>query len=163
MVIDIISYTDEQLAYLSVEQITEVKSAQLKKNALLAKKEKACEAEAFRLQRNGTYRSALYALYCEAMDEEYSKKIAEIREALLFYLRYTSRPEGTGDAEAPYIVNYALSLEERLNIVRTYYYSTYSDAETRFKAFEKDEVAKVYLGELYAPFYSLLLDEYTNP
>ena len=41
MTIDIISYTDEQYAQLSEEQILEVQSAQLKKERLKARLEQA--------------------------------------------------------------------------------------------------------------------------
>lgn len=159
MVIDIISYTEEQLSYLSAEQIMEVKTAQLKKNALLAKQEKICKEEAYRLQRNGMYRSGLYKIFCKSVETEYTKKIEEIRDALLFYLQYTSRPNDEEGQDAPYVVNYALSLEERLNIVRDYYNGAYTAPIERFKAFKADEVAIVYLGEYYAPLYHVYLQE----
>lgn len=159
MVIDIITYTEDQLSYLSAEQIEEVKTAQLKKNALLKKQAQLCQDEAFRLQRNGMYRSSIYSKYCESVETEYAGKIEEVREALLFYLQYTSRPDGTTGQEAPYIVNYALSTSERLNIVRDYYDSAYTDPVKRFEAFLKDEVAKVYLGEFYAPLYHVYKEQ----
>ena len=157
MDIDIISYTEMQLSYLSVEQLEEVRSAQLKKNALIKKQEELCQKEAFRLQKNGTYSSPIYTQYCAKMQTEYVQKIEEVRQALLFYLQYTSRPNGTINQQAPYTVNYALPLQQRLEIVRNYYESAYSDAQAvaRFSAFEKDEVAIVYLGEYYAPLYSI--------
>ena len=157
MVIDVIAYTEEQLSYLTEEQIMEVKTAQLKKNALLKKQAQLCKDEAFRLQRNGVYSSALYSEYCKSIEAEYAGKIEEVRDALLFYLLYTCRPNGAADA--PYFVNYALSTTERLNIVREYYYATYTDPVKRFEAFKKDEVAKVYLSEFYAPLYHVYKDE----
>ncbi len=159
MVIDIISYTEEQLACLSAEQIMEVKTAQMKKNALLQQKEKVLLNEKFRIQKNGMFRSQMYKRFTDQINAEYTAKIEEIREALLFYLQYTSRPEDTEGQDAPYVVNYALSLEQRLDIVRSYYYEAYSDPQERFDAFKNDEVAKVYLGEFYAPLYHVFLEE----
>lgn len=159
MVIDIITYTDEQFAYLSTEQIMEVKTAQLKKNALLKKKTQLCKEEAFRLQRNGMYSTPIYKKYCDSVEAEYAEKIEEIRNALLFYLQYTSRPDDTEEQEAPYIVNYALSTSERLEIVRNYYDSTYTDPVERFNAFVQDEVAKVYLSEFYSPLYHVYKEQ----
>jgi hypothetical protein len=54
---------------------------------------------------------------------------------------------------APYKVDYSLSEGERLLIVKAYYEDTYADEYERFAAFKKDEFAKVYLGELYAPLH----------
>ncbi len=159
MVIDIISYTEEQLACLSAEQIMEVKSAQIKKNALLKQKEQVLEAERFRLQKNGVFRSGLYSKFRDAVDEEYDGKVTEVREALLFYLQYTSRPADGAEQDAPYIVNYALSLDQRLDIVRNYYNTTYTDPKAKFEAFQADTVAKVYLGEFYAPLYHVYMEE----
>lgn len=161
MVIDIISYTETQLSYLSVEQLEEVRTAQLKKNALIKKKEELCEKEAFRLQKNGVYRTPIYTAYCNKMETEYGQKIEEVRQALLFYLQYTSRPNGTLNQQAPYIVNYALPMVQRVEVVRNYYESAYTQAEAvqRFNAFEKDEVAVMYLGEYYASVYSIYREE----
>ena len=158
MVIDIISYTETQLSYLSVEQLEEVRKAQIKKNELLQKKDKLCKEQAFRLQKNGTYVSPLYSKYCVQVENEYQQKIDEIRESLLFYLQYTSRPNGTLDQEAPYVVNYALPMQQRLEAVRGYYEEAYTDpggSIARYYAFKQDQVAIVYLGEYYISVYSI--------
>ena len=164
MVIDIIEYTETQLSYLSVEQLEEVRSAQLKKNALVKKQEELCTKEKFRLLKNGMFMSALYAQYCTRIENEYAQKIEEVRQALLFYLQYTSRPDGTGDQFAPYVVNYALPMEQRLEIVRGYYETQYTDEQSveRFEAFKADEVAIVYLGEYYAAVYSIYKNRAEN-
>lgn len=157
MVIDIISYTETQLSYLSVEQLEEVRTAQIKKNALIKTQEELCKKEAFRLQKNGMYNSPIYEQYCAKIETEYTQKVEDVRQALLFYLQYTSRPNGTINQQAPYTVNYALPLQQRLEIVRTYYETAYTDEQSvaRLTAFEKDEVAIVYLGEYYAPLHSI--------
>lgn len=157
MVIDIISYTDTQLSFLSVEQLEEVRRAQIKKNNLLKEKEEICNEEKYRLQRNGVFIGPLYAKYCAKIETEYTQKIEELREGLLFYLQFTSRPNGTLEQQAPYIVNYALPMQQRLTAVREYYESAYTDERSieRFEAFKADEVAVVYLGEYYISVYSI--------
>ena len=157
MVIDIIDYTETQLSYLSVEQLEEVRSAQLKKNTFLKRQQELCTQEKFRLLKNGTFMSALYAQYCTKIENEYAQKVEEVRQALLFYLQYTSRPDGTGDQFAPYVVNYALPMEQRLDIVRGYYETQYTDEQSieRFEVFKQDKVAIVYLGEYYGSVYSI--------
>lgn len=157
MVIDIISYTDMQLSFLSVEQLEEVRRAQIKKNAYIQEKTKICNEEKYRLQRNGTFVSPLYSKYCAKVESEYAQKIEELREGLLFYLQFTSRPNGTLEQEAPYIVNYALPMQQRLDAVRGYYESAYTDERSieRFEVFQEDKVAVVYLGEYYSAVYSI--------
>ena len=61
------------------------------------------------------------------------------------------------DFEPPYEVDYALSYEERLSVVKSYYEETYTNAQERFDEFRKDTVAPQYLGELYMPLYDYFL------
>ncbi len=157
MEIDIISYTPAQYAALSEEQILEVKGAQLKKNRLQEKLNKDIEKEKYKLMENGTYISPLYNLLKNKLTASYNQEVENIREGLLFYLRYGGKPNDTEASSAPYTVDYSLSDEERLEIVRTYYETAYTDADARFNAFKTDEVAPVYLGELYAPLYDYFL------
>lgn len=157
MEIDIISYTDEQYAALTTEQIQEVKSAQVEKNELDKALEEALEREKLRLSARGLLLSGLWELYSAKLTAEHDEKVNELREALLFYLRFTTQPEDTAAQEAPYVVNYAYTIEERLEIVRKYYETTYTDAAERFAAFKEDEVAPLYLGEEYAALYDYYL------
>ena len=53
----------------------------------------------------------------------------------------------------PYTVDYSLPIVERTRIVRDYYETTYADAGELFSAFCMDEVAPVYLGDLYKALY----------
>jgi hypothetical protein len=149
MVIDIINYTDEQFAALSPEQILEVKTAQTKKNALT--KKLAEEKQEFRrkLVENGTFLSQIWALECARLDAEYEEEVTSIREALLFYLRFSTK----GTTSSKYPVDYSLPMETRFYNVRDYYEATYTDPLERYQAFKADEVAKVYLGEYYAPLH----------
>ncbi len=156
MTIDIISFTDEQFAFLSESQIQEVKNVQAQKDeltrALIEKKRK----EKFRLLKNGVFRSAIYQSVCSTLDDEYATRVERLKEQLLFYLRFSSKIDDEESENSPYTVNYSLTYEERYTIVRSYYLDTYSDGSKRFDAFKADKVAPNYLGEFYATMYDYL-------
>lgn len=150
MEINIISYTAQQLAELSTEQILEVRSAQTKKESLEAKLEKALEDERARLVQNGMLHSDVWALTQEKLRAECEAEIDRIRERLLFYLHYSAQEEhGT-----PYPVDYSLGWEDRCRVVMDYYLAAYIYAEERFEAFKGDAVAKKYIGEYYSIIYN---------
>ena len=152
MTIDIISFTDEQFAQLSEEQILEIENAQLEKNRLTQKLEEEKRTERFRLLKAGVFRSPVWEKICAELDGNYQQEVENIRDGLLFYLRFACRPD-SGDA--PYPVDYSLTYEERLAAVKGYYEQTYPDAKERFAAFAQDQTAKNYLGEFYASLYEL--------
>ncbi len=154
MVIDIISYTDEQFAALSLSKIEEVRSAQLKKNALEAKLAKELETLKRKLIDQGIYHSSILEKKTTELTTACENEVEIIRESLLFYLQFV-RDEGDAgsQSEIPYPVDYSLSEEDRMIAVRSYYETTYTVAAERFNAFKKDEFARSYLGELYAPLY----------
>lgn len=156
MVIDIISYTDEQYAALSKEQLLEIREAQRKKNKLDAALTANLEREKHRLIDNGIFLSEIWGKLQEKLGEEHARAVEEVRESLLFYLRFSSSENGE-TVQSPYIVNYALSIEERFAIVKTYYEENFQTATARYDAFCDDEIAKVYLGELYAPLHDYFL------
>ena len=158
MEIDIISYTDAQYAALSAEQLLEVQSAQLKKNRLDLKLEEEKRKEKHRLLSNGVFLSKVWELYCEKLQAEYDAEVENLRDSLLFYLRFSARPDGSDSDDAPYEVNYSYAMDERLAIVREYYDETYTNGAERFNAFKADTVAVQYLGELYAPLYDYYLE-----
>jgi hypothetical protein len=55
---------------------------------------------------------------------------------------------------APYLVDFSLPMEERLEIVKDFYEDEYgNDYEGLFAAFCLDKVAPQYLGEYYAALY----------
>ncbi|MBQ8309070.1 MAG: hypothetical protein IJX96_04475 [Clostridia bacterium] len=153
MIIDIISYTDAQYAALTEEQLLEVKSAQLKKNKLDLALEEAKLKEKHRLIDNGIFLSKTWALYCEKLQAEHDSEVENLRESLLFYLRFSAKAETEEESGVGYTVDYALSIEERFAIVKQYYEINYTDETERFEAFKADKVAVAYLGELYAPLY----------
>lgn len=156
MVIDIISYTDEQYAALSKEQLLEIREAQSKKNKLDAALVEDLEKEKHRLIDNGIFFSEIWGKVQEKLRAEHARAVEDVRESLLFYLRFSASEDG-GTVQSPYLVNYALSMEERFTIVKTYYEENFQTATARYDAFCDDEVAKVYLGELYAPLHDYFL------
>jgi len=99
--------------------------------------------------KNGVFASGLWDAYCAKLQAQYEREVAFIREALLFYLRFSVKPT----EEAPYEVNYALTETERAAIVKAYYLEEYANAAERFSAFKQDAVAVQYLGEMYAPLW----------
>ncbi len=152
MTIDIISYTDEQYAELSEEQILEVQSAQLKKERLKARLEEDIITQKNELLRQGVFRSDIFALCKDKLQKKYALEVENLRDSLLFYLRFASKATVS---EAGYPVDYALPVPERYIVVRDYYVKTYSDADKRFEAFKNDKVAPVYLNETYSTLYAL--------
>ena len=159
MMIDIISYTREQFALLTDEQIMQIKEAQMKKNALDRKLEEDMLKEKYRLIERGIYLSGIWENYCEKLRAVHAQEVELLRDALLFYLQFSVKPEA-GDVEtAPYTVDYSLEMADRYFIVRDYYLSAYTEASARMEAFKQDQVARQYLGELYATLYDYLLEE----
>ena len=155
MIMDIIGYTAEQLATLSDEQILKVQEAQLKKDRLTENLTRALQKEKDKLIDNGTFTSGLFECLQTELSEKCEREIDMIRQGLLFYLHYSLK---TDIGSAPYIVDYSLTDAERVNVVKEYYETKYSNGKERFDAFVGDSIAKVYLGELYAPLYHYFLD-----
>ena len=156
MNIDIITYSDEQYAAMTQEQLKEVRQAQEEKDDLKLKLEETLQKERDALVKKGIFNSNLYEMIKEKAQKEFEDKVAFIRECLVFYLRYSADPDGSG-LDAPYEVNYALSYEARFNVVRSYYETEYTDGKERFEAFKLDRFALKYLGELYLPLYDYFL------
>ena len=149
MEIDIISYTDKQFASMTTEQILEVRKAQEKKNKLEKKLAQSLqEAEKWHIEK-GTYHSTPYQKSVEKLQAECEREVENVREALLFFLRYAS----VSNANVGYVVDYSLTYLEREIIVRDYYLATYTNATERFETFKADKVALQYLGERYASLY----------
>ena len=151
MVIDIITFSDAQFASLTADQVEEVRNAQLKKNKLTESLEKNKRAEKYKLVERGIFRSGIYETVCQELQTRYEKEVETIREGLLFYLRFTTKPEGADGA--PYKVDYSLTYEQRYEVVKDYYDGAFSSAAERFEEFKAVEIAVDYLGEYYAAFY----------
>ena len=153
MVIDIINYTPAQYAEMTTEQIMEVREAQEKKNKLEKQLAQALfKAEKEHIER-GTYHSTVYQKRVENLQAEHELAVENLREALVFYLQYGSRPTQSANI---YPIDFSLSYTERETMVREYYFDTYSDPIERFEAYKADRVALQYLGERYAPLYDYL-------
>ena len=152
MVIDIINLTAKQYAALSAEQLDKVRSAQLKKESYKAELAEAKRKKKYELVRAGAFRSCVYEKLCAALTAAYDDKVAAVRQGLLFYLNYAAKPESGGGTSAEY-ADYSLSAEERVQAVKNYYQTKYSNASERFETFKKDETAPTYLGEYYSAVY----------
>ena len=107
MEIDIISFTDEQFAALTEEQLLEVENVQMKKNRLTEDLEEEKRKEKFRLLKAGVFRSGIWTGICDSLDASYEREVEWLRDGLLFYLRFASKPPE--ETSAPYEVDYSLS------------------------------------------------------
>ena len=161
MKIDIITYTDEQYAAMTQEQIKEVRDAQTEKDELKLKMEEELQRERDKLVKKGIFNSNLYQLMKDKLEKEFEDRVAFIRDCLTFFLRYSSHPNDSG-LDAPYEVNYAQSYTARFNVLKAYYTTEFEDSAEAFEAFKLDKFALNYLGELYAPLYDYLLDFVPN-
>ena len=157
MKIDIITYTDAQYAVLTEEQLLEIKSAQLKKDRLDARREEALLKEKLRLIDNGTYLSAIWELQAQKLRDKHALEVAGIRESLLFYLKFSSKVDVEEHEGLPYVPKYALAESDRYNQVKDAYFTKFSDPNERFEAFKADKVAPKYLGEGYSILYDYIL------
>ena len=155
MKIDIVTYTDEQYAAMTQEQLKEVRDAQTEKDELRVKLDEELEREKNKLVKKGIYNSNLYQLMKDKLEKEFEDRVAFIRDCLLFFLRYSSHPNDSG-LDAPYEVNYAQSYEARFNVLKNHYTTEYEDPMEAFEAFKLDKFALNYLGELHAALYDYL-------
>lgn len=155
MTIDIINYTEEQFAALSTEKIEEIRNAQLKKNKLTAALEARLKKEKQALIDKGAYPSDVWKKIENKLRAAYASDVQILREGLLFFLHYVAEDGNKGEAgsSVPYTVDYSLSEEDRMLIVKAYYEDTYDDPLERYKAFKADTFVKSYIGELYLPLH----------
>ena len=150
MTIDIINYTQEQFSQLNNEQIQEIKRVQTVKDRLLRKLSDKKVSEKYRLSKAGIFRSSIWELLCEKLQQEYDAEVAVLRDGLLFYLQYSKQSDNIG---VGYTVDYSLSVADRVVLVKDYYLRTYEDANERFQKFKLDGVAPSYLCESYSSLY----------
>ena len=155
MEIDIIDYTEDRLATLNKKRFSRVLNAQLRKNRLLRNLEKELNKERDRLIANGTFVSDLFALTEEKLYKACEEEIEVIKAELEAYLQETAPEDSAGGS--PYIVDYNLPPNARIQTVKSYYLNTYVDAKERFYVFQEDKVAVDYLGEYYASVYDFFL------
>lgn len=154
MIIDIISYNERQYMSLTNDQLSRVQSAQRKKNRLAAALAENLKKKKMQLVENGTYLSGMWTSVQEKLTKEYEQEVEALREQLLFYLQFSTNTE---ESTAPYALDYSLTSEERMYVVKDYYMSTYSNGKERFEAYKADTIAPNYLGEFYASLYDYFL------
>ena len=157
MDIYIIDYTDQQFSELTEEQLLKVKDAQLKMERLNTELSEKLEKERYSLIQKGIYNSSIWNVVQTVLSNACDREVQLLRDSLLFYLRFSGKQEGDAE-QAGYLLDYALTMEERFDVVQIYYEETYEDATERFEAFKEDKVARRYLGEYYAPLYDYFLE-----
>ena len=160
MEIDVIDYNERQLAALSAGQIQQVITAQKKKRALEAAMQKKLSEKRVELIENGMLHSDLWEKAKERIADEYNEDLKELREGLLLYLHYSVKPTDAEMVSAPYRLDYSLSETERYLQVKEYYDTAYTDDWARFEAFQNDQYAVIYLGEMYYTLYEVYRYEY---
>ena len=157
MKIDIVDFSESQFAVMSMEKLREIRSAQVKKDRMTAELEKRIEEERKKLIDKGVYPSDVLEKIRAELTAEYDREITILREGLIFFLHYAEdEREGYAD-DVPYLVDFSLSEEQRMFIVKEYYEKTYEDGVVRYDAFKKDTFVRTYLGELYPPLHDYFL------
>ncbi len=159
MTIDIIDLTDPKYTDLSPVQLSMVRTAQAKKNKLLAAAKEEKDEMFQILISNHFARSTSYDMYCKQVDSKAETEIEVVREDLVLQLAYESLGS-EGDENGPYRYpqnpNYNLSYSERFLVVRNYYMEATDDPAARLQAYSMDTLARSYLGEFYQTLYDLL-------
>lgn len=159
MTIDIIDLTLPQYSSLNAVQLSMVRSAQTKKNKIMAEANDKRTQLLFMAIGNNTARSTAYQAEADAITAKAAADVEVVLEDLKLQLAYESA--GTeGNDKGPYRYpqnpNYNLSASERFLAVRTYYMNVTSDPEARLQAYAMDTLARSYLGEYYQTLYDLL-------
>ena len=159
MEIDIVDLTAEEYQNLNAVQISMVRVAQAKKNALLKAAEEKKKAVLRKLVFNRFEYSTLYPAETERIDAEAQEEIRVLQDDLKHQLAYEQLLQ-TGNENGLYSYpenpNYYLPYNERFLIVRNYYMNRTSDPNARLAAFQGDTLAREYLGEYYATLHDLL-------
>ncbi len=153
MIIDIVNYTEKQLSSMKKENVRKIREAQLRKNKLLAALQEQILAEKQRLIDRGTFPSNIWEKKKADLIAACEGEIAELKDALEFYLQYVGSIGQMVPDDVPYNVDFSLSLEDRMAQVRAYYEVSFLNGQARLNAYAADTFAQTYLGELYEPLY----------
>lgn len=145
MKIDVINYTEIQLAQLTEAQLLDVKSAQIKKNRLLRELAEKLQQEKRRLINNGMFLSYIWDWTKAYWTGVFEEEIGWVRDGLLFQLQYTP----IDFTDVPYELDFSLSLADRREVVERYYMNAYSTYTERVYELRKDGAAAHYLCEGY--------------
>ena len=126
--------------------------------------EKNCRKEKYRAAENRTLRSTVLDAALAELKDTYDKLVLKIQSELdesleaLYAENYpVGQPgEGINPDDAPYEVDYSLPSRDRYVAVKNYYMA-YDDMAQALLDFQKDEIAKDYLGTYYDYLLQLLL------
>ena len=154
MIIDVLEYTDEAFDALKKKDQLKIKEAQLKKNTMERALAKKISDEKARLLKNGTFLSSAFDAFCARLQAEYQDELEYLRDALTYDLLY--KEKNKDELSAPYVIDFTLSEQKRMEIVKAYYMQAYENASERLAAYQKDAVAKEYLDDFYNALYDAL-------
>ena len=126
--------------------------------------EEDCRLAGYRAAENRTWRSSILEQTLQRLKTEYDALVLKIQEELdesLQALYAENFPggipgEGIDPDDAPYEVDYSLSSRDRYVTVKNYYLA-YDDMAQALFDYQKDYIAKDYLGTYYDYLLQLLL------
>ncbi len=160
MEFDIIDLSEEELDMLSTIQLKLLRTAQQTKNEMTVKLNEELVTFYNLCKTNNVYLASIYTDKKAALEEEYDREVAILKEQLIFNMSL-SEPTNDGETgssgsdDSAYLVDYELSYLERYIAVRDYYL-TIEDADQRMALYAADETAKSYLGSYYNSLYNYL-------
>ena len=159
MTIDIVDLTDPEYSDLNAVQMAMVRTAQVKKNEILAKADEEKAEISQRLVANNFARSYVQVMANARITTAANAQIQALKEDLDYQLAYEAL-ESEGNENGPYRYpenpNYNLMPSQRFLVVREYYMSVTDDPDARLQAYTVDTLARSYLGEYYITLYDLL-------
>ena len=159
MTIDIVDLTDPEYSDLNAVQMAMVRTAQVKKNEILAKADEEKAKISRRLVANNFARSYVQVMANARITTAANAQIQALKEDLDYQLAYEAL-ESEGNENGPYRYpenpNYNLMPSQRFLVVREYYMNVTDDPDARLQAYTVDTLARSYLGEYYITLYDLL-------
>ena len=141
-----------------------IEEANAESAAAKSEYEKDCLEAQYDALKRRTFRSSILENLLAARKEEYDAEVLRIQKDLDESLEALYAEGDTGGEtppeidpdDAPYEVDYTLSMRDRYVIVKNYYLD-YDDMAQALADFEADDIAKDYLGTYYEYLYQLLL------
>ncbi len=141
-----------------------IEEANAESAAAKSEYEKDCLEAQYDALKRRTFRSSILENLLAARKEEYDAEVLRIQKDLDESLEALYAEGDTGGEtppeidpdDAPYEVDYTLSMRDRYVIVKNYYLD-YDDMAEALADFEADDIAKDYLGTYYDYLYQLLL------
>ena len=141
-----------------------IEEANAESAAAKSEYEKDCLEAQYDALKRRTFRSSILENLLAARKEEYDAQVLRIQKDLDESLEALyaegdtggETPPGIDPDDAPYEVDYTLSMRDRYVIVKNYYLD-YDDMAQALADFEADAIAKDYLGTYYEYLHQLLL------